>query len=178
MWFMSAKLVWIPFYILLTYLLFRKVGIKNGILALVFIGLTIAMADQVCSHLIRPAFERLRPSNPSNPISQYIHIVNGYRGGLFGFPSCHAANTFALATFLSMTIKRRAFIIGIFIWAVLVSYSRMYLGVHYPMDILVGGSIGTCLAIFCYAGYSLTLRNAAAIKAGSQSIMRRFNLMR
>lgn len=165
MWWLSDKWIWIVFYVMLAAMMFRKVGYKNGITALLFIGLMIAATDMVCSQLIRPVFERLRPANLMNPISQYIHIVNGYRGGTFGFPSCHAANTFALATFLSFVMQNRKFTIAMVIWSLVICYSRIYLGVHYPGDILAGIIVGSALATACYQGYATTLRNASSIKS-------------
>lgn len=98
---------------------------------------------------------RLRPSNPENPLSEMVHIVGGYRGGSYGFPSCHAANSFALASFLILLFANRKLSLFIFAWAVLNSYSRVYLGVHYPGDLLVGAIIGTAagLAMAFAAGY-------------------------
>ena len=95
------------------------------------------------------------PSNPENPLSEMVHIVGGYRGGSYGFPSCHAANSFALASFLILLFANRKLSLFIFAWAVLNSYSRVYLGVHYPGDLLVGAIIGTAagLAMAFAAGY-------------------------
>lgn len=95
------------------------------------------------------------PSNPANPLSEMVHIVGGYRGGSYGFPSCHAANSFALASFLTLLFANRKLSLFIFAWAVLNSYSRVYLGVHYPGDLLVGAIIGTAagLAMAFAAGY-------------------------
>lgn len=152
----SGKLPWIPFYIFLAFMLFRRVGRNRGIIFLLMIGLTILAADQIGSQLIRPAFERLRPSNPDNPISPLVHIVNGYRGGRYGFPSCHAANTFAVATMLTLVFKRRQWTIGMYSWAAVVSYSRIYLGVHYTGDIFVGAVLGSAVAVgFYYLGLYL-----------------------
>lgn len=151
MWLVTGKWIWIGFYIALAAFMLYRIGWRRGILALVMIGLIITLSDQICSHLIRPIFERLRPANENNPISLLVHIVNDYRGGSYGFPSCHAANTFALATFLSRIIKIRIFAIAIFIWAAIVSYSRIYLGVHYSGDIVVGAAIGAlCAYTFHY----------------------------
>lgn len=96
----SGKWVWVPFYASILYVLFKNYNWKYVIGCLFAIGLTIAFADQIGASVIRPLVERLRPSNPANPISHMVEVVNGYRGGRYGFPSCHAANTAGLAFFL------------------------------------------------------------------------------
>jgi len=120
---------------------------------LAVIGCAVAAADQVCSHMLRPMFERLRPSNLENPFSQYITVVNGYRGGAYGFPSCHASNCFALVGALSVFTLSRRFTAILTVWALLLCFTRMYLGVHYPSDLLVGamigGTIGASFAMIC-----------------------------
>ena len=147
MWLISARWTWLPFYFFLVWLLFRYTTRKRALLCLLAIGILIAASDQTCATLIRPEFERLRPANLANPISAFVHTVNGYRGGSYGFPSCHAANTFALAAFLSLQLKRRWVCVMMFVWAMVVSYSRMYLGVHYLGDILCGAVVGSFYAV-------------------------------
>ncbi|MDE7407694.1 MAG: phosphatase PAP2 family protein [Muribaculaceae bacterium] len=146
----SGKLTWIPFYAIMLWVLFRKFHWKVVLVILVSIALAITLADQIGASVIRPAVERMRPSNPDNPFSAFIHIVNGYRSGRYGFPSCHAANTFALATVYSMWMKRRSWWCGLTIWAIIVSCSRLYLGVHYPTDILVGAILGVACGAAAY----------------------------
>ncbi len=145
MWIVSDKWVWVPFYVVLAFFLFRRDKWLKGIVCLLFIALAITLSDQICGSALRHAVGRLRPSNPENPISQFIHIVNGYRGGRYGFPSCHAANTFALATFLILYFRTRLAAFVLLPWAMLVGYSRIYLGVHYPGDILCGMCMGGLL---------------------------------
>ena len=148
----SGKLFWLPLYVFLVVFIFYKRGLKQGIISLIFISLIILTVDQFCASFIRPIIGRLRPSSPDNPISYLLHFVNDHRGGSFGFPSCHAANTFALATFVSCLIKDRTFSSLILTWAIIVSYSRMYLGMHYPTDIVCGALIGI---LFAYSYYKL-----------------------
>lgn len=147
MWAFSDRFFWIPLYLFLAWLLFRKKGTKTGILSLVVIAGMIAVTDQTCSSLIRPLVERLRPSSLENPISTMIHLVNGHRCGQYGFPSSHAANTFALALFLGMLFRNRKYTIAFLSWAFIISYSRIYMGVHYPGDIVAGALIGISYAI-------------------------------
>lgn len=151
MWCISGRWIWVPFYIVLTYMLFRRFSWKRATLCLITIGLIILAADQTCASLIRPEVCRLRPANLNNPLSQLVHVVNGYRGGRYGFPSCHAANTFALAMFMSLVFRNKRFTVMMFSWAIVVSYSRMYLGVHYFGDLFCGASVGSLFAVLFYS---------------------------
>ena len=109
----SGKLVWVPLYVSLVYLIFRNLRWRMALGCAVAIALTIVFADQIGASLIRPEVCRLRPSNLDNPLSEWVHIVNGYRGGRYGFPSCHAANTFGLAFFLYfLSYDYISFIVG------------------------------------------------------------------
>lgn len=150
MWCISGRWIWVPFYAVLAYLLFRRMFWKRASICLVTIGLIILAADQTCATLIRPEIGRLRPANLNNPLSSFVHVVNGYRGGRYGFPSCHAANTFALAVFMSLVIRHKWFTVMMFSWAFIVSYSRMYLGVHYFGDLFCGATIGSLFAVLFY----------------------------
>ena len=146
----SGKWVWVPMYVALAYVLFRNLSWKMALACLVGVALTITFADQVGASVIRPWAERLRPANLENSLSEYVHIVNGYRGGRYGFPSCHAANTFGLAFYLMFLIRRRGFTCFMLAWALLTCYSRSYLGVHYPGDLLAGALLGLCGAALMY----------------------------
>ena len=150
MWCISGRWIWVPFYAVLAYLLFRRMSWKRASICLVTIGLIILAADQTCATLIRPEIGRLRPANLNNPLSSFVHVVNGYRSGRYGFPSCHAANTFALAVFMSLVIRHKWFTVMMFSWAFIVSYSRMYLGVHYFGDLFCGATIGSLFAVLFY----------------------------
>lgn len=133
----TGKWIWVPMYAAVLFAVVRNYRWRQTLAVLVCVALAITIADQVCATLIRPEVCRLRPSNPENPLSEMVHIVGGYRGGSYGFPSCHAANSFALASFLTLLFANRKLSLFIFAWAVLNSYSRVYLGVHYPGDLLV-----------------------------------------
>ena len=146
----SGRYIWIPMYVALLYMFLRRYPAVKVLMLLLGIALSITLADQICASLIRPVVQRLRPSNIDNPLSAFVHIVNGYRGGAYGFPSCHAANSFALAIFAAMAIGRRPFTWFIILWAVINSCSRIYLGVHFPGDLLVGAIIGSIVGMLCY----------------------------
>lgn len=160
----SSRWVWVPMYASLLYLLWRVFPPRAVVVALVAVAVDITLSDQTCATLIRPVVQRLRPSNLQNPLSELVHVVHNYRGGPYGFPSCHAANSFALAVMMSLLLRRRWFTVFIFIWAVLNSYSRIYLGVHYPGDLLAGAVAGSIIAALCYLLAVLLL---PALGAGS-----------
>lgn len=147
---------WTPFYCLFIYLLFTKLEQKAW-LALGAIGLTVLACDQITSSLLKPWVERLRPSHEPG-LNELLHLLtnaNGdvYRGGKFGFPSSHAANSFGVATFLFLALRHHISWVWItFVVALLISYTRLYAGVHYPSDVLAGGVIGAALG---YSGWRL-----------------------
>lgn len=146
----TGRVVWGVFYISIIYAIYRTFGWKTAIVMWLMSILCVLLADQITASLLRPYFERPRPTNPVSPIYDLVHTVNNYRPGRFGFPSSHAANTFAVATLLSLIFWRLRFTIFIFLWAILVCYSRIYLGVHYPGDLLVGAGIGMFIGMVCY----------------------------
>lgn len=149
-WLYSGKLIWIGLYAAIFVAIVRRFGWRTTLGILLATAFIIALTDQICGNFVRNAFERLRPSNLSNPFSQSVHIVNGYRGGAYGFPSCHAANTFALATFIMLLFRRRTLTIAMYLWAVVTACSRLVLGVHYPGDLFVGAIVGSLVSAMTY----------------------------
>lgn len=146
MWWASDKYIWIPLYIFFLYLFWKKYKGKVWIV-LVFAALLVFLSDQISVHLFKDVFQRLRPCHEP-ALDGLVHIVNGKCGGQFGFYSSHASNIFAVAIFVITLIKRSSLIIPILAWALLVAYSRIYLGVHYPGDVLAGAAAGSILGIF------------------------------
>jgi undecaprenyl-diphosphatase len=138
----TGKWIWIPMYLSLAYLLLKNMTAKQAMMCIVAIALVIVVTDQMSSSLIRHAVGRLRPANLENPISSMVHIVDGYRGGRYGFPSSHAANSFGLVFFLYFLMRRSPLPAFMMVWAIVNCYSRIYLGVHYPGDILCGALVG------------------------------------
>lgn len=136
----SEKLFWIPLYLLFLYLLFRSYGVKGVLLSLLAVAVLITLTDQTSVQLFKFQFERLRPCKAfedliNNPVAC---------GGPFGFVSSHAANFFGLVTFLFFSLRHRYPRIGLFLfpWAALIGYSRIYLGKHYPADVVGGAILG------------------------------------
>lgn len=146
MTFVSSEMGWIPFYIVLLYLVFKKLGWRGLLFVVIGVTVLITCSDQLSAHVFKPVFHRFRPCH--DPLIQDLaHLPNGHCGGQYGFISSHACNTFALASFITLIMKRFYKKIGwlMFIWATLVAYSRIYMGVHFPGDVLCGAAVGMML---------------------------------
>ena len=153
MWIATNMLTWIPLAIGLLYVIFKNNKWKEILLIIVLLALVITFSDQISSGFCKPYFARFRPTQDPELMYQ-IDIVNGYRGGIYGFISSHAANTFGIAIFLSLIIRSWSLGIVLTVWAILNAYSRIYLGVHYPGDILFGTLTGLSVGILMYLLYN------------------------
>lgn len=156
MWLFSTRWFWIPVYVYLLFTLYRRYGIRRFGWIVGIIALSVLINDQLASSVFKEWIGRPRPTY-TDGLKDFVHTVvapNGqeYRGGRFGFYSSHAANLFGVAIlyfFLMRPMKRWA--IGLlFGWVTLIGYSRIYLGVHFPSDILMGAAMGSAIGAFCY----------------------------
>lgn len=148
-WLMTAKWASLLLALALVWVLLHQ-NRRQALLVLVMLLLTFLLADQLSSGLIKHLVERLRPTQDPS-LGNLVHVVNGYRGGKYGFVSSHAANSFAAAMFLSLLMRHRLVTVSLFTWSLLQCYSRVYLGVHYPGDILGGIVVGLLVggAMWC-----------------------------
>lgn len=148
----TSMAVWAPLALMLLYVLLKNNNIKDFMLLLFFVALVVLLTDQISSGFCKPFFARWRPSN--DPMLMYaVDIVNETRGGKYGFTSSHAANSFGIATFIMLLIRNKALSISLIIWAAMNAFTRIYLGVHYPGDILAGTVIGVVVGWAVYRLY-------------------------
>lgn len=150
MWTVSTKLFGIPFYLLFLFLFYKKFKSPKFIFPVIFAGLSVGLSDLISNNLFKKVFQRYRPSHNLD-IADQLHYVNDYHGGMYGFVSSHSANMFALAMFVYLILKDKyKYSWTVFLWAFLIAYSRMYLGVHYPADIICGGALGVLIGWLMY----------------------------
>ena len=138
----SLKWIWVPLYLFLIWLLYRNFG-WQGLWFVLALLIAIGINDQLTSGFMKPFFERLRPCHDPS-LASLIHIVDGC-GGKYGFVSGHASNSFVIATFFVNLWPNNPAIKWMLLWAAVIAYSRVYLGVHFPGDIIVGGMIGAII---------------------------------
>ena len=167
----SSKWFWIPLYIYLLYIIYKT--FKDDFLKILFsLGFLIFLADFGSVHLFKEIFQRARPCH----ILDGIRVVDGC-GGSFGFVSSHAANSFAIAFFISLLLKRYWWFVNLFSWAVLIGFSRVYLGVHYPFDILGGMFWGLFVSLLVYYIYKVKIKNIDYIWLGWLSLVCLWNFI-
>ncbi len=152
----SATWIWIPIYLILAYVMVKSNRLQ-GLLALAFLLLTLIMTEQISVHAFKEVFERLRPCHDPD-LQNQIRLVASHCGGLYGFVSTHATNAAGLFLFSSLYFRKKTLTWVLLVWVVLVSYSRIYLGVHFPGDILGGWLLGLTLAASSFSIYSLVKR--------------------
>lgn len=148
----TSTLTWIPAALVLIYVIIRHGEMKEILLTILAIALCVLVADQIASGIFKPLVARPRPANDPLLMLQ-VDVVNDYRGGRYGFFSSHAANTFAITTFVGLLMRYRVLTIAMVSWALLNCWSRVYLGVHYVGDILCGTLCGILVGWLIYKGF-------------------------
>lgn len=159
----SGRVIWAPLY--LAILLYLGFTYKRKFLIIIpFIILAVTLADQVSVQLFKNVFQRLRPCHDPS-LAGLVHLVNGECGGLYGFVSSHASNSFNVALLSLMFVRKRWYTICIILWASVIGYSRIYLGVHYPGDVISGAMVGAFIGWGVYKLYELTDKKVLTQKA-------------
>ena len=146
---------WFPLYLLLIYWAIRQYG-KRCWWIFLAVALVVLCTDQLASHVCKPVFQRLRPCYNAD-YQDLIHLPKGMAGGKYGFVSSHAANTFGIAAFLTPALRkyRPWTAIVLYLWAFISSYSRIYIGYHYPGDILCGAILGILIGLILWKAFQL-----------------------
>ena len=146
---------WFPIYLLLIYWTVKQYG-KRCWWVFLFVALVLLCTDQLASHVCKPVFQRLRPCY-NDDFQDLIHLPKGMAGGKYGFVSSHAANTFGIAAFLTPALRKYCpwVAIVLYLWAFISSYSRIYIGYHYPGDILCGAILGILIGLIFWKVFQL-----------------------
>jgi undecaprenyl-diphosphatase len=155
MFWATRGLLWLPLYLLFLYFLFHKYGWNS--LLVILVGLLMIVVSDQLSWFVKETVQRLRPSTQPGLM---VHIVDAYKGGTYGFYSAHASNTLSVAMFLVIVMGRKYWYVWIpaLCWSLLMSYTRIYLGLHYPGDIMAGWLAGFLEGVLFGYGALLILR--------------------
>ena len=151
-WTYTGVLTWVPMVLFILYILFKKQKLSEAFLVLGTIVLLVVLTDQLSSSFFKPLFKRFRPTHHPDYMN-LVDVVKGYRGGRYGFISGHATNSFGIAVFLSLLFRNKLVTIFMLFWAILNSYARIYLGVHFISDIVVGIIFGSLTGLLVYEIY-------------------------
>ena len=155
LYYVGLRITWIPLYLALAFWIYKKSGWKTVLVAGAFAGVLILFTDVGSSWVIKPLFARLRPCHSDQFYFGEVHLLQNKCGGLYGFVSSHAANFFGLAFFVLVAFGKQSKVLPItfFLTAILVSYSRVYAGVHYPADVFFGAMYGMIIGFLVGYGF-------------------------
>jgi undecaprenyl-diphosphatase len=159
----TQKLLWIPLYIALCYVIYRNFGWRVLMWTIILECMALLITDTTASHLIKPYVGRLRPAHLDSGIASVVHVVDNHRGGAFSFPSSHSGNIWGLVFLMALLLRHRWITFCLTLWALLMCYSRMYLGLHYPSDLLAGFVLGVTCAWLAW----LVLRRVKEAECGT-----------
>lgn len=150
---LTNAVTWVPLYIALLYVVIKNSdNARNVLLVLLSAGACVLLAGTVDDSIVKPLVARWRPARDPE-IGILVDVVNGYRGGNYGFFSAHASNTFSIAIFFSLLIRSRILSTALVLWSFVNCWTRIYLGVHYPGDIMVGLVWGSIVGTMVYLVY-------------------------
>lgn len=155
MWYLSSVILMIPVFGYAVFYGYKKGHLKLALTVVGGIALCVLLSDRISVEFFKEVFQRYRPTH-NTEIGHLVHTVldpkgNEYRGGLFSFVSSHATNAFSMTVFVFLHFRKYSKYWGfLFLWAIIVSYTRIYLGVHYPGDLVCGGLLGALIGALVY----------------------------
>ena len=167
-WTMTGKVIWAPMLLFLAVMFFYRAPVRIAILTVVSVAIIFTLCDQISSSIFKDFFQRPRPTHHPD-FMEFVDTVKGYRSRGYSFISGHATNSFGIAVFLSLVFRSKWMTIPLLVWALLNSYSRVYLGVHFITDILGGMVVGTIIAFAIYSLYCFVRKHISSMHSNSIS---------